>query len=63
MKNYYYQLTTNAIFCSESPLIFSKEGSSLPTNGLLSTTGDINKFSVVFNFRLQKEQIVSSWER
>lgn len=59
---YMYQLTTNSIFCSEVELKFLANGMSEPVDGLLSVSGNEDKFKRVKSFRLDATKITSIWQ-
>lgn len=57
-----YQLSTKAIFCSDSEIKYKINGrSSIAVDGLLSITGDLNKFKRVKSFEFYSDNIICMW--
>ena len=57
-----YQLSTNAVFCSETELKYDSKGKSLVVNGLFSITGNEDKYKRIESFSLYADQVVCSWK-
>jgi hypothetical protein len=56
-----YQLSTKAVFCSDSEIKYEADGMSIAVNGLLSVTGDPNKFKRVESFGFYADKVICMW--